>query len=595
MAFIQTPTGNGSGVLVQGGYVVTNAHVVWPFDQVRVVFPDGSEHPEAPVMNSDLMADLAVIGPLKTSAEPLTLADGEDLVIGGEVFLIGYPAEQEEFPQPAITRGIISRLRQWEPIEMTYIQTDATIAGGQSGGILVSEDGDVIGISGLSFGEAAFGLVASAADVEPRIEGLISGKDLSGLGDRMVPAGGGRTEHEFNLLNTGDASMYVINEPAGTKVDIEVESAADAVFTLLDTAGNLLAYVDDGFAGLEAGSVVTELDGPHFLVITQLTEEPAEGLVTGNRLLAPYDDADDGATITLGQTVAASMDYPGDVDTFLIDLAKGDTVEVDVDSMNFDPVLQIGAEGAAEDPLGFDDDSGKGIFGLNARVNYRAAQRGRYLISVTDAGSVDVGGYFLTVSAVPPDAASSPTPTPAPPAPTAVPEGERLPQQYAQAPSMTIDPSASYTATIRTNHGEMVLELFARQAPQTVNNFVFLAEEGYYDGTIFHRVIASFMIQGGDPTGTGAGGPGYAFEDEFVPELVFDEPGVLAMANAGPNTNGSQFFITVVPTTHLNGAHTIFGRMVSGQAVADAISSLMTAPGNRPLEDVVIESILIGE
>ena len=222
MAFIQTPTGNGSGVLVQGGYVVTNAHVVWPFDQVRVVFPDGSEHPEAPVMNSDLMADLAVIGPLKTSAEPLTLADGEDLVIGGEVFLIGYPAEQEEFPQPAITRGIISRLRQWEPIEMTYIQTDATIAGGQSGGILVSEDGDVIGISGLSFGEAAFGLVASAADVEPRIEGLISGKDLSGLGDRMVPAGGGRTEHEFNLLNTGDASMYVINEPAGTKVDIEV-------------------------------------------------------------------------------------------------------------------------------------------------------------------------------------------------------------------------------------------------------------------------------------------------------------------------------------------------------------------------------------
>jgi cyclophilin family peptidyl-prolyl cis-trans isomerase len=595
VAFIQTPTGNGSGVLVQGGYVVTNAHVVWPFDKVRVVFPDGSEHPEAPVMNSDMMADLAVIGPLKTSAEPLTLAGGEDPVIGSEVYLIGYPAEQEEFPQPAITRGIVSRLRRWEPIEMTYIQTDATIAGGQSGGILVSEDSDGIGISGFSFGEAGFGLVASAADVKPRIEGLISGKDTAGLGDRAVPAGGGRTEHEFNLLNTGDASTYVINEPAGTTVDIEVESDADAVFTLMDMTGNVLAFVDDGFTGLEFGSAVTELDGPHFLVITQLTEKPEEGRVTGNRLLAPYDDADDGTTIAPGQTVVASIDYPGDIDTFLIDLAKGDTVEVDVDSMNFDPVLQIGNEGASEDPLGYDDDSGGGIFGLNARVSYRAAQRGIYLISVADAGSVEVGGYFLTVSVAPPDSAPSPTSTPAPPAPTAVHQGERPPKQYAQAPSMAIDPSGSYTATIRTNHGEMVLELFAGQAPLTVNSFVFLANEGFYDGTIFHRVIENFMIQGGDPTGIGAGGPGYGFEDEIVPELVFDEPGVLAMANSGPNTNGSQFFITVVPTRYLNGAHTIFGRVVSGQAVADAISSLVTGPGDKPVEDVVIEGILIGE
>jgi S1-C subfamily serine protease len=241
VAFIQTPVGSGSGVLIPGGYVVTNAHVVWPFNEVRVVFPDGSEYLEAPVMNPDQMADLAVIGPLKTSGDPLPLADGEDLLIGSELFLIGYPAEQAQFPQLAITRGILSRLREWEPIEMTYLQTDATIAGGQSGGILVSEDGDVVGISGLSFGEAAFGLVASAADVKPRVEGLILGQDVAGLGDRRVPVGGGQTEHDFYLLSAWDVSTYVIHEPAGTAVDIELESDADAVFTLVDMTGNVLA------------------------------------------------------------------------------------------------------------------------------------------------------------------------------------------------------------------------------------------------------------------------------------------------------------------------------------------------------------------
>ena len=141
----------------------------------------------------------------------------------------------------------------------------------------------------------------------------------------------------------------------------------------------------------------------------------------------------------------------------------------------------------------------------------------------------------------------------------------------------------------------MVIELFPKEAPITVNNFVFLSRDGYYDGVIFHRVIQGFMIQGGDPTGTGGGGPGYKFEDEFVPTLVFDQPGYLAMANSGPRTNGSQFFITVVPTPHLNGAHTIFGRVIQGQDVADAISVVPANSSSKPLQDVVIESIEIEE
>ena len=158
---------------------------------------------------------------------------------------------------------------------------------------------------------------------------------------------------------------------------------------------------------------------------------------------------------------------------------------------------------------------------------------------------------------------------------------------------MTIDPDADYTATVCTNLGNIVLELFPAVAPKTVNNFVFLAREGFYDGIVFHRVIENFMIQGGDPTGTGRAGPGYLFEDEFDPTLLFDRPGILAMANAGPNTNGSQFFITVAPTPFLNGAHTIFGRVLGSQEVADAISKVASDASNRPTQPVTIQSIEI--
>src|SRR6266702_807212 len=136
-------------------------------------------------------------------------------------------------------------------------------------------------------------------------------------------------------------------------------------------------------------------------------------------------------------------------------------------------------------------------------------------------------------------------------------------KEYSAPPSRTIDPNKQYTATFNTSRGEIVCDLFTKDAPKTVNNFVFLAREKFYDGTVFHRVIADFMIQGGDPTGTGSGGPGYQFEDEFNQHKV--DRGALAMANAGPNTNGSQFFVvTADACPWLDGKHTVFGRVTSG-------------------------------
>jgi peptidyl-prolyl cis-trans isomerase B (cyclophilin B) len=144
-------------------------------------------------------------------------------------------------------------------------------------------------------------------------------------------------------------------------------------------------------------------------------------------------------------------------------------------------------------------------------------------------------------------------------------------KQYAAPPALSIDPNKSYTATFVTSRGDIVCDLFPKDAPNTVNNFVFLARDGFYDNTTFHRVIADFMIQGGDPTGTGRGGPGYRFDDELKNNPRKHQVGSLSMANAGPNTNGSQFFITHIATDWLNGKHTVFGQVRSGQDVVDSV------------------------
>ena len=158
---------------------------------------------------------------------------------------------------------------------------------------------------------------------------------------------------------------------------------------------------------------------------------------------------------------------------------------------------------------------------------------------------------------------------------------------YSTPPPMALDTSKRYTAIIKTEKGDLVLELFAVDVPVTVNNFVFLASEGFYDGTIFHRVLPGFMAQGGDPTGTGAGGPGYSFADEFTHHN--HNTGTLSMANAGPNTNGSQFFVTYSPQPHLDGMHSVFGQLTKGMDVLEAIKT-----GDRIIQITIEDTFING-
>ena len=189
------------------------------------------------------------------------------------------------------------------------------------------------------------------------------------------------------------------------------------------------------------------------------------------------------------------------------------------------------------------------------------------------------------------DLASTPT------AQVSVDSGRSI-KQYAEPPLMTINPNSNFTAAIRTNKGDITIELFAAEAPMTVNNFVFLARERFYDGVVFHRVIKDFMIQTGDPTGTGAGGPGYRFDDEPVNRSY--SKGIVAMANAGPNTNGSQFFIVHGVNVSLAPNYTIFGQVIDGIETVDALAGTPVSPSSRgelsvPTEILRIETIEISE
>lgn len=415
VAFIETSLGSGSGVLVDNGYLLTNAHVVWPFTTVRVVFPDGSEFVDAPIFNIDLMADLAIIGPIDTAIEPLPLVDGEDQVIGSDVYLLGYPGEVESFPQPTITRGLISRLREWETIGITYFQSDAAIAGGQSGGILISEDGNVIGISGFRFTEAGFALVASAADIQDRVTSLVADEDVSGLGDWRLPTDDRKNTFSVVLREEWDTAVFVIDEPVGTKVEIELNGGhEDGRFTILNAYGYPMEWGNAN--NPRVTSFAIEDVGPHFLYISKDTPFQRTYSLQSSHQLARLTEEKDELLLQIDKPISQAINFPGDIDEFQIYLEVGERVNIQVDSSLIDPYFSIFPDGLtlAEHSLS-DDDSGGGVFGLNAEMTFEAPQTDFYTIIVESASAYEVGGYTIT-AAKPYEGAPTPI------APTATPQ-----------------------------------------------------------------------------------------------------------------------------------------------------------------------------
>ena len=395
VAFVETPIASGSGVLIADGYVVTNYHVIWPFESVGVTFPDDLKL-YVPVAAWDPLADIAVLGPLDAPVPPpLELLDGESLPIGSELYLVGYPAEAESFPQASITRGILSRVREWEQLGMTYFQTDAAITGGQSGGALVNAQGEVIGISGFKFSEAGFGLVASAADIAPIVERLINGQDPLGLNSRSFLDEKPGFEFQVDLQNYWDTKAFFTR--GGTALEAEIDGPGDGVFHVYDALGSLLLSANNDYTGVEFGRVEQLGDYPNFLQVEMWSGESSGFDLTSNIALYPINDPDDGQGIAAGETVAGSIDHFRDIDWYSIRLQEGDTVRISTDSLNVDTVLHVDFPYSRNNQVVSDDDSGGGLFGTNSELVYRALQSGEYYISVFESAEDSFGGYYLSV------------------------------------------------------------------------------------------------------------------------------------------------------------------------------------------------------
>jgi S1-C subfamily serine protease len=403
VAFIQVPSGTGSGLLMDNGFVLTNAHVVWPHSSARIVFGDGSEFLDVPLHSADSMVDLALLGPIDADLPSLPLGDGESSPIGSQVYLIGYPGEVEKFPQPALASGLISRMREWHTFGISYFQTDAAIAGGQSGGVLLSAAGEVIGITGFSFADGAFGLAASTADLAERVALLAAGEDTDGLATRKLTERGSRLRHSYTPEHAHDQRMYLIQEPIGSEIEVRTSSKSDQFFYVVDIFGEYAVFSDETGSGQEKDSFTVELDAPYFLVVGPVDDPDGAVIdVRGSRRLHPFVDPDDHSPIKVGSQITGQIDYAGDVDVFRLQLAALDEVTLTVDSVAIDPYISIERLGAVSSNDGIsdgisDDDSGGGLFGVNASLVFTAPRKGEYLVVVEDSSQYDVGGYVLHV------------------------------------------------------------------------------------------------------------------------------------------------------------------------------------------------------
>lgn len=400
---VRSCIGHGTGILIDGGYIVTNDHVVFDCAAVTVLFPDGTEFTDVPVLATNPWADIAVLGPIQTSKRKLALADGEGLPPGSDLYLIGYPAEFEESPQTTIAKGILSRVRQWNSYDLTLLQTDAQTTGGQSGGPLLDDRGRVVGVLTWGWTDANFGIATSAVDQVEIIELMLDDDDeyeySLDWGSRV--AGSGSGSQSFRLPAGRHSRSYLIDHDGQGDVTVQLHDCTDAWMWVadvywpvseLDSEGNLPRRVR--FSADESRL--------SFVEVGRSASGSTSCRLSSNVDLVEYSD-ESGAELRLGSDGTAGsagvFDYFLDEDEYEIELTRNDIVRFWVDSTNADTALTIhDGEGNV---VAEDDNSGPPDFlgeRLNPEIRFRAPATGTYFVNVSysdETSGSPAGSYLL--------------------------------------------------------------------------------------------------------------------------------------------------------------------------------------------------------
>lgn len=411
LAYVSTPLGSGSGILVDGHYVVTNAHVVDPFAEVDLVFGETEHHRGVEVVGVDLSADLALLGPVDTDRETLKIVDYESVNKGDDVYLVGYPGEIDEEPEATISRGILSRVRKARGYGLTFLQTDAAIGGGQSGGALVDAAGHVIGVSGFSFAEE-FALALSGQDTRRSIrnirqqdtapyrpfpqDGITTGSfhlaDSQAI--QVLTLATGRDSEDVRLQLPADISPAVyVSDIEGEDVYYENQEAVDAA----DESGQGADDADDVDVPTEPGVFEFEVPARTYALIYVGTRRPegADVTFTSNVPLGLYDDSDNDRPVELFTRLRGTIDpLETSGDSFLLELEEGEAVEIFAGSPTGDVGYEVTGPGQKGKDATYVDDSGQGLFGLDARDVYRAETSGTHRITVYSADGTATGYVF---------------------------------------------------------------------------------------------------------------------------------------------------------------------------------------------------------
>lgn len=413
LAFVSSPLGTGSGILVEGRYVVTNAHVVDPFEVVDLVFGETEHHRDVPVLGVDYTADLALVGPVDTRRTPLPIADYDRIQRGDDVYLVGYPGEIDDEPEATISRGILSRTRKARGYGLTFLQTDAAIGGGQSGGALVDDGGQVVGVSGFSFAEE-FALALSGRDTRRAIRHIRDGESDAYV---AFPREGAKTG-EFDLADTEAVQVLTLSTGLQSRdVRLELPPEAQPAVYASDLEGREVYFEnqeaveaaieagedleDDGEADEPVAPGVFEFEVPAstYAVILVGTRRPegAHVTYTSNVALGRYDDVDDNQPLEAGDRVTGVIDpLETHGDTYLIDLAEGDRIEIFAGSATGDVGYEVREPGQDRNDATYVDDSGLGLFGVDARDIYTAGTSGTHRLTVYSADGTGTG-YVLEV------------------------------------------------------------------------------------------------------------------------------------------------------------------------------------------------------